>query len=88
MDAYKRGQILGRILLNASVAAALGTSLPVPAQPGHNLTIVASRELKIGGGTLQVDFAAGAMDLSQDAVFAHVQARGFCNHHLLRSLSR
>lgn len=44
------------------------------AQPGHNLTIVASRELKIGGGIVHVDFAEGAMDLSQDAVFAHVQA--------------
>ena len=31
--------------------------LMLAAQPGHNLTIVASRELKIGGGTVQVDFA-------------------------------
>ncbi len=44
------------------------------AQPGHNLTIVASRELKTGGGTVQVDFAAGPMDLSQDTIFGHVQA--------------
>ena len=46
----------------------------VVAQPGHNLTIAASRELKIGGATLQVDFAAGPLDLSQDAIFDHVRA--------------
>ena len=46
---------------------------PAAAQPGHNLTIVATRQLKLNGGTVQVDFADGAMDLSQDAVFAHVQ---------------
>jgi hypothetical protein len=44
------------------------------AQPGRGLTIVASRELKIGGAKLQVDLAAGPLDLSQDAVMAHVQA--------------
>ncbi len=65
---------MGRILLNASLAAALLLPGLAVAQPGHNLTIVATRDLEIGGGTLQVDFAAGAMDLSQDAVFAHVQA--------------
>ncbi|HEY1579417.1 MAG TPA: hypothetical protein VGF82_20295 [Terracidiphilus sp.] len=44
------------------------------AQPGHNLQIIASRNLKAGGATLQVDFATGSLDLSQDAVLAHVQA--------------
>ncbi|WP_109489198.1 hypothetical protein [Occallatibacter savannae] len=43
------------------------------AQPGHNLQIVASHVLKAAGATLQVDFAAGALDLSQDSVLAHVQ---------------
>ena len=52
----------------------IGLSLAVGAQPGHNLQIVASRDLKAGGATLQVDFAAGPLDLSQDAVLAHVQA--------------
>jgi hypothetical protein len=74
MSAYKRGGSLRPFLLKASLAAALGTASLAAAQPGHNLTIAASRELKIGGGMVQVDFAAGAMDLSQDAIFAHVQA--------------
>ena len=74
MDAYKRGWIFWRIGLNAGLAAALATASGATAQPGHNLTMVASRELKIGGGSLKVDFAAGPMDLSQDAIFAHVQA--------------
>ena len=60
--------------LSAGLAAALALPSLAAAQPGHNLTIVATRELKIGGGTVQVDFAEGAMDLSQEAVFAHVQA--------------
>jgi hypothetical protein len=74
MSANRRGQVLLRILLKAGLAAAIASPSMVTAQPGHNLTIVASRELKSGGRTLQVDFAAGAMDLSQDAIFAHVQA--------------
>lgn len=44
------------------------------AQPGHNLQIVASHDLRADGATLQVDFAAGPLDLSQDAILAHVQA--------------
>jgi hypothetical protein len=44
------------------------------AQPGRNLQIVASHDLKIGGATLQVDFAAGPLDLSQDSVLAHIRA--------------
>ena len=54
--------------LSLAVDAALLSS-----QPGHNLQIVASRELKIGGAILQVDFAAGPLDLSQDAILAHIQ---------------
>jgi hypothetical protein len=46
----------------------------VVAQPGHNLQIVASHHLKIAGATLQVDFAAGPLDLSQEAILAHVQS--------------
>jgi hypothetical protein len=74
MSARERGQVLLRILFNACLAVALASANMVAAQPGHGLTIVASRELKIGGGALQVDFAAGQLDLSQDAIFAHVQA--------------
>jgi hypothetical protein len=70
-----RGRLFRRVALSAGLAAAVGIAiLAAVAQPGHNLTIVASRELKIGGGMVQVDFAEGAMDLSRDAVFAHVQA--------------
>ena len=61
-------------MLSAGLAAVLALPGTVAAQPGHNLTIAATRELKIGGATVQVDFAAGPLDLSQDAVFAHVQA--------------
>ena len=74
MRACERGRILLRILKMISLAAAIVSPSMAAAQPGHGLTIVASRELKIGGGTLQVDFAAGQLDLSQDAIFAHVQA--------------
>jgi hypothetical protein len=56
------------------LAFPLGLPLRVCAQPGHNLQIVASRNLKAGRATLQVDFAAGPLDLSQDAVLTHVQA--------------
>src|SRR5579859_3713846 len=70
----KPGRILRRTLLNAGLAVALGTTLVTAAQPGHNLTIAATRVLKVGGGEVTVDFAAGPMDLSQDTVMAHVQA--------------
>jgi len=73
MGAYKRCGILRRTLF-AGIAVALGTASLAAGQPGHNLTIVASRVLKIGGGEVHVDFAAGPLDLSQDAVVAHVQA--------------
>ncbi len=74
MVTSNRGRLHRRILIDAGLVVALVSPLIAAAQPGHNLTIVASRELKIGGGTVQVDFSAGPMDLSQDAIFAHVQA--------------
>ena len=74
MNICERGRILLRVLWNVSLATVFAACPLADAQPGHGLTIVASRELKIGGGTLQVDFAAGPLDLSQDAVLAHVQA--------------
>jgi hypothetical protein len=74
MHAGKRHRILRRTLLKAGLAVALGTASLATAQPGHNLTIVASRLLKAPGGEIQVDFAAGPMDLSQDVVMAHVKA--------------
>lgn len=74
MSADKRGRLLRCVAVNAGLAVAVGWAAIAAAQPGHNLTIVATRELQIGGGTVHVDFADGAMELSQDAVFAHVQA--------------
>ncbi len=70
----KRGRMLRHTLLKAALAAVLSSALLAAAQPGHNLTIVATRVLKVGGGEVTVDFAAGPMDLSQDTVMAHVQA--------------
>jgi hypothetical protein len=74
MGVYRRGLIFLRDLCHASLALALMSPTLAEAQPGRNLTIVTSRVLKAGGGEVQVDFAAGAMDLSQDTIFAHVQA--------------
>lgn len=42
--------------------------------PGKKYDIATTRQLHIGGATLQVDFAAGAMDLSVDTLMQHVQA--------------
>jgi hypothetical protein len=74
MRASRRDLILLHFLLNASLVLALAHSSMVFSQPGRNLQIVASRELKVGGATLQVDFAAGPLDLSQEAIMKHIQA--------------
>ena len=74
MSVCVQGLFLLRTLLNASFALALALPLVVAAQPGQGLTIVASHELKIGGAKLQVDFAAGLLDLSQETIIAHVQS--------------
>lgn len=62
-----------RFLAFSFLALSPGLSFPAHAQPGHNLQIVASRDLKAGGSILHVDFAAGPLDLSQNAILAHVQ---------------
>lgn len=69
----RRHRLSPRILIRVTLAVVLAGASLLIAQPGHNLQIVATRELKIGGATLQVDFAAGPLDLSQDAILAHVQ---------------
>ena len=74
MRASRRVLFLLSLLCGASLVLALAHSSLVSAQPGRNLTIVASRELKIGGATLEVDFAAGQLDLPQVAIMTHIQA--------------
>ena len=63
------------------LAAAAGLSLaalPLLAQfgggPFQHETIAASRTLNVGGANIQLDFAAGAMDLSQDTLATHIEA--------------
>lgn len=73
MRLFRRHLSFRRAFFYASVTLTLAAPRVVPAQPGHNLQIVATRELKIGSATLQVDFAAGPLDLSQDAILAHIQ---------------
>lgn len=63
-----------RFIAFSFLALWLGPSFRAHAQPGRNLQIVASRDLKSGQATLHVEFAAGPLDLSQDAILAHVQA--------------
>jgi hypothetical protein len=74
MRASRRVLFLLSLLFGASLVLALAHSSLASAQPGRNLTIVASRELKIGGATLEVDFAAGQLDLPQVAIMTHIQA--------------
>ena len=74
MRASRRGLFHLSLLFGASLALALAHSFLASAQPGRNLTIVASRELKIGGASLEVDFAAGQLDLPQVAIMTHIQA--------------
>ena len=45
-----------------------------PAQPGRNVPIADSKQLSIGGATIQVDFAEGVTDLPEAAVFKHIRA--------------
>jgi hypothetical protein len=44
------------------------------AQPDSHYEIASSREVKIGGAVVQVDFAAGQFDLGNDAILQHIQA--------------
>jgi|SRR6266568_5558676 len=57
-----------------SLLSLLSILLRAAGQPDHGYEIAATRQLKIGGTVLQVDFAAGQMDLSVEAVLAHIQA--------------
>ena len=60
--------------MRAGAAMLMAMPAMLASQPGRNLTIVASREVKLGGATLQVDFAEGPLDLTQEAILAHIRA--------------
>jgi hypothetical protein len=64
----------GRRLLCSGLGMSLFSALIASAQPGHDLDNVVSHDLKIPGAALQVDFAAGPLDLSQRAILAHIQS--------------
>jgi hypothetical protein len=59
--------ILSFVLLNSA-------QMYLTAQPDSRYEIASSRELKIGGAVLQVDFATGQFDLGNDAILQHVQS--------------
>ncbi len=59
--------------ISAAVFAAILFAQPTPAQPGSHLPIQSTETLKIGGASLQVDFAAGALDLPTAQVLPWVQ---------------
>jgi hypothetical protein len=62
------------LLLCAPVFMSAGER-PLAAQPWTARTgIATSRQLSIGGATIQVDFANGPLDLPIDAVYQHIQA--------------
>ena len=69
--------MLPRIALFTLLAA-----LALPAQDGShgppwaNVKVASSRSLLFGTGVLQVDFAAGALDLPADAVLDHIHKAG------------
>lgn len=49
-------------------------AVSAPAQPPFaRIPVASSHELKIGGATIQVDFAQGKFDLGEDVVLRHVQ---------------
>jgi hypothetical protein len=59
--------------ISAAVFAAILFAQPTPAQPGSHLPIQSTETLKIGGAALQVDFAAGALDLPTAQILPWVQ---------------
>jgi hypothetical protein len=59
--------------ISAAVFAAILFAQPTPAQPGSHLPIQSTETLKIGGASLQVDFAAGALDLPTAQVLPWVE---------------
>jgi len=56
---------VGWLEITAQVASAQGG-------PGFNLTVASTHRIDVGGTTLQVDFATGAMDLKPEAILDYV----------------
>jgi hypothetical protein len=73
-DLTKTGWTCRRLVLRLAWLAALANcgALGI-AQPGRNVPIADTRQISVGGGQIQVDLAQGALDLSEDAVLAHVR---------------
>ncbi|HWE84191.1 MAG TPA: hypothetical protein VG267_04560 [Terracidiphilus sp.] len=63
------GHAGGLILVIAIVVVATATAQ----RPFERIPVASSHELKIGGSTLQVDFAPGQFDLGDAAILRHVQ---------------
>jgi hypothetical protein len=64
---------LRRLSIVSCLAASVFGAL-CSAQPGRNVDIAETREIKAGNAVLQIDFARGDLDLTRDAVMGHIQA--------------
>ena len=71
IDWFKRGRRRWCAVLGLAAAAG---SIACEGQPGRNVPIADSKQLAIGGATIQVDFAQGAVDLPETAVLSHIRA--------------
>lgn len=68
-----RRAALCRLSIVSCLAASVFGAL-CSAQPGRNVDVAETREIKAGNAVLQIDFARGDLDLSRDAVMGHIQA--------------
>ena len=60
-------------MLGLVCVLAVPGGLRATAQPWRNVNVAETRQLKVGGATVQVDFAAGAMDLPRDTIMQHIE---------------
>jgi hypothetical protein len=58
------------------VLCAIELCLRGAAQPGRGVTIADTRQMRIAGAQIQLDFAQGALDLPLPEIVAHVQRAG------------